>query len=88
EFARRYKEPTIAIVAKYNPSPAAALAEDYDTALAAMTPDGWVSDEVFREEVATRAELIKAANPPDARKLYDYAIVKKISAELKKSGKP
>jgi NitT/TauT family transport system substrate-binding protein len=88
EFARRNKDQTIAIVAKYNPSPAVALAEDYDTALAAMTPDGWVSDEVFKEEVAARAELIKAANPPDAGKLYDYTIVKKISAELKKSWKP
>jgi NitT/TauT family transport system substrate-binding protein len=61
EFARRYKEPTIAMVAKHTPLPPEALLVDYDTALTSMTEEGSVSDDVLREEIATRAELI---NPP------------------------
>ena len=88
EFARRYRENTIAIVGKFNPSSADALSQDYDTALASMTPEGWVPDEVLKDEVATRAEITKVANPPQAAKLYDYSIVKKVYAELKRSSKP
>jgi len=88
EFARRYKDPTIAMVAKYTPFPPDALLVDYDTALSSMTDEGSVSDDVLREEVLTRAELIKSANVPDPAKLYDYSIIKRIYAELKKSWKP
>jgi NitT/TauT family transport system substrate-binding protein len=88
EFARRYKEPTIAIIAKFNPSPAEALNLDYDTALGSMTEEGWVADDVLRDEVMTRAELIKATKSPDPGRLFDYTIIKKVYAELKKSWKP
>jgi len=88
EFARRYKEPTIAMVSKYTPFPPEALQVDYDTALASMTDEGLVSDDVLREEVVTRAELIKSPNVPDPAKLYDYSIIKKVYAELKRSWKP
>jgi ABC-type nitrate/sulfonate/bicarbonate transport system substrate-binding protein len=88
EFARRYKEPTIAMVSKYTPFPPDALLVDYDTALSSMTDEGSVSDDVLREEVLTRAELIKSPNVPDPAKLYDYSIIKRIYAELKKSWKP
>ncbi|HET9549180.1 MAG TPA: ABC transporter substrate-binding protein, partial [Candidatus Binatia bacterium] len=49
EFARRYKEPTIAMVAKHTPLPPDALLVDYDTALASMTDDGTVPDDVLKE---------------------------------------
>jgi len=88
EFARRYKEPTLAIVAKHSPTPADALVRDYDAALASMTPEGSVPEEVLKAEVATRAEITKVANPPDAATLYDYGIIKKIYAELKRGWKP
>ena len=88
EFARRYKEPTIAMVSKYTPFSPDALLVDYDTALSSMTDEGSVSDDVLREEVLTRAELIKSSNVPDPAKLYDYSIIKRIYAELKKSWKP
>ena len=55
EFARRNKEIAIAIVAKYNPLPAEALSVDYDSALVSMTDEGSVSDDVLRDEIATRA---------------------------------
>lgn len=88
EFARRYKEPTIAMVAKHTPLPPEALLVDYDTALTSVTEEGSVSDDVLREEIATRAELIKSPSIPDAAKLYDYSIIKRIYAELKRSWKP
>jgi len=88
EFARRYKEPTIAMVSKYTPFPPDALLVDYDTALSSMTDEGSVSDDVLREEVLIRAELIKSPDVPDPAKLYDYSIIKRIYAELKKSWKP
>jgi NitT/TauT family transport system substrate-binding protein len=55
EFARRNKEIAIAIVAKYNPLPAEALSVDYDSALVSMIDEGSVSDDVLRDEIATRA---------------------------------
>ena len=88
EFARRYKEPTIAIVAKYNSSAPDALAQDYDAALASMTPEGSVPDEVLKAEVAARAEMTKVAKPPDAATLFDYSLIKQIYAELKRGWKP
>jgi NitT/TauT family transport system substrate-binding protein len=86
EYARRYKEQTVTIVAKFDPSPREVIAMDYDAGLASMTEEGWVSHEVLKEEVATRAELIKLSQPPAASKLYDYSIVKKVYSELKASG--
>jgi NitT/TauT family transport system substrate-binding protein len=88
EFARRYKEPTIAMIARHNPAPAEALAVDYDTALGSMTAEGAVSDDVLREEILTRAGLIKAANIPEPSQFYDYSAIKRIYADLKKGWKP
>ena len=53
-----------------------------------MTDEGSVADEVLKEEILTRAELIKTANVPDPSRFYDYSIIKKIYSELKKSWKP
>lgn len=86
EYARRYKEQTVAMVAKFDPTPREAIALEYETNVSVMTEEGWVSQEVLKEEVATRAELSKLAQPPDVSKLYDYSIIRKIYADLKASG--
>jgi NitT/TauT family transport system substrate-binding protein len=88
EFARRYKEPTIAMIAKHNPSPSDVLSLDYETVLGSMTEAGWVADDVLRDEIVTRGELIKVAKLPEPGQLFDYSIIKKVYAELKKSWKP
>jgi len=88
EFARRYKEPTIAMLAKHNPSPLDLLSLDYETALGSMTEEGWVADDVLRDEVVTRAELIEVAKPPEPGQLFDYSIIKKVYADLRKNWKP
>jgi len=88
EFARRYKEPTITMIAKHNPSPSDVLSLDYDTVLGSMTEAGWVADDVLRDEIVTRGELIKVAKLPEPGQLFDYSIIKKVYTELKKSWKP
>jgi ABC-type nitrate/sulfonate/bicarbonate transport system substrate-binding protein len=86
EYARRFKEQTLAVVAKYDKSPRDGIELDYDATVSSMTAAGSVTDDVLRDEVATRAELTKLSNPPDKEKLFDYSIVKRIYADLKSSG--
>jgi NitT/TauT family transport system substrate-binding protein len=86
EYARRFKEPTVAILTKHNPLTAEALALDYDVARGSMTEEGWVSDEILREEVRTRSELLTSAKVPDVETLFDYRLIKKAYDDLKKAG--
>jgi ABC-type nitrate/sulfonate/bicarbonate transport system substrate-binding protein len=86
EYSRRFKEPTVAILAKHNPLTAEALALDYDVAQASMTEEGWVRDETLREEIKTRGELLKSAKVPDVETLFDYRLIRKAYADLKKAG--
>jgi hypothetical protein len=51
-----------------------------------MTEDGSLSDDVLREEVATRAELTKVANPPHISSVFDYTITRKNYVQLKTAG--
>ena len=50
------------------------------------TREGWVGDDVLKEDVAMRAELVNVPVPADYAKFFDYSIVKKIYRELKASG--
>jgi NitT/TauT family transport system substrate-binding protein len=86
EYARRFKDQTLAIIAKYDKSPREGIELDYDATVASMTLEGSVTDDVLRDEIATRAELTKMSNPPEKEKLFDYSIVKKVYAEIKASG--
>jgi ABC-type nitrate/sulfonate/bicarbonate transport system substrate-binding protein len=86
EFARRYRDDTIALIGKHDPSHVEAIKVDYDVTRAAMTEDGSLPDEVLRQEIATRAELTKAANPPPLSAVFDYSITRKNYAQLKTSG--
>lgn len=86
EYARRFKDQTLAVIAKHDKSPREGLELDYDATVSSMTAEGSVTDDVLRDEIATRAELTKMANPPDKDKLFDYSLVKKIYSDLKASG--
>jgi len=86
EYARRFKDQTIAVVSKYDKSPREGIELDYDATVTSMTAEGSVTDDVLKDEIATRAELTKMATPPDKDKLFDYSLVKKIYADLKASG--
>jgi len=86
EFARRYRDETIALISKRDPSPLEAIKVDYEVTKASMTEDGSLPDDILREEVSTRAELTKAANPPNISAVFDYSITKKNYAQLKATG--
>jgi ABC-type nitrate/sulfonate/bicarbonate transport system substrate-binding protein len=86
EYARRFKDQTVAVVSKYDKSPREGIELDYDATISSMTAEGSVTDDVLRDEIATRAELTKMSNPPDKDKLFDYSVIKKIYNDLKASG--
>ena len=86
EFARRYKDDTVSLISKRDPSPVDAIRVDYDVTKASMTEDGSLPDDVLREEAATRAELTKVANPPNISALFDYSITRRNYAQLKATG--
>ena len=86
EFARRYRDETIALISKRDPSPLDAIKIDYDATKASMTEEGSLPDDVLRDEIATRAELTKAANTPDISTVFDYSIIRKNYAQLKAAG--
>jgi len=86
EFARRYKDDTVSLISKRDPSPLDAIRVDYDVTKASMTDDGSLPDDVIKEEAATRAELTKVTNPPPISALFDYIITRKNYAQLKATG--
>ena len=88
EFARRYRDETVALIAKRDASPLSAIRIDYDVTKASMTEDGSLPDDVLKDEVATRAELTKvaAANRPNFSALFDYTITRRNYAQLKAAG--
>ena len=86
EFARRYREETIALISKRDPSPLEAIKVDYEVTKASMTEDGSLPDDVLRDEVTTRAELTKVVNRPSPSALFDYSITRKNYAQLKATG--
>src|ERR1043165_4264791 len=86
EYARRYREQTIPILGKYTQRQREFNEIDYDSTLPVLTAEGWVGDEVLKEDVAMRAELVGMPAPSDYAKFFDYSIVEKIYRELKSTG--
>lgn len=86
EYARRYREQTISILGKYTQHKREFNEIDYDSTLPVLTAEGWVSDEILKEDVAMRAELVGMPAPSDYAKFFDYSVAKKIYRELKTTG--
>ena len=86
EYARRYREQTISILGKYTQRKREFNEFDYDSTLPVLTAEGWVGNEILKEDVAMRAELVGVSPPADYAKFFDYSIVKKIYGDLKNSG--
>jgi ABC-type nitrate/sulfonate/bicarbonate transport system substrate-binding protein len=86
EFARKYKDETISLISKRDPSPLDAIKLDYDVTKASMTDDGSLPDDVLRDEVLTRAELTKVTKAPNIAAVFDYSITRKNYAQLKATG--
>jgi ABC-type nitrate/sulfonate/bicarbonate transport system substrate-binding protein len=86
EYARRYREQTIAIIGKYTQRKREFNEFDYDSTVPVLTAEGWVADDILKDDVAVRAELVGVPVPSDHAKFFDYSITKKIYADLKKTG--
>jgi ABC-type nitrate/sulfonate/bicarbonate transport system substrate-binding protein len=86
EYARRYREQTIPILGKYTQRKREFNEIDYDSTLPVLTAEGWVSDEILKEDVAMRAELANVHPPSDYSKFFDYSVVKKIYRDFKSTG--
>jgi NitT/TauT family transport system substrate-binding protein len=86
EYARRYREQTIAMLGKYTQRKREFNEFDYDSTRPVLTPEGWVGDDVLKEDVAMRAELVGVTAPADYSKFFDYSIARKIYRELKSTG--
>ena len=86
EYAKRYREQTIPIIGKYTQRQREFNEFDYGSTVPVLTPEGWVSDDVIRDDVAVRAELAGVQAPADYAKFFDYSITKKIYADLKRTG--
>jgi ABC-type nitrate/sulfonate/bicarbonate transport system substrate-binding protein len=86
EYARRYRAQTIAILDRYTQRKREFNEIDYDSTLPVLTPEGWVADEILKEDVAMRAELVGVAAPGDISRFFDYSIVKKIYRDLHSTG--
>jgi ABC-type nitrate/sulfonate/bicarbonate transport system substrate-binding protein len=86
EYACRFREQTIAILGKYTQRKREFNEVDYDTTLPVLTAEGWVGDDIIKEDVAMRAELLGVPAPSDYGKFFEYSIVRKIYRELKTTG--
>ena len=86
EFARRYPDETIRLITKRDPTPIEAIKIDYEVTKASMTDDGSLPDDVLKQEISTRSELTKVANPPDISAVFDYSITRRNYAQLKAAG--
>jgi len=86
EYARRYREQTIAILGKHTRRKREFNETDYDSTLPVLTAEGWVGDDILKEDVAMRAELVNVSAPSDYHKFFDYNLVRKIYRDLKTSG--
>jgi NitT/TauT family transport system substrate-binding protein len=86
EYARRYRAQTIAILGKYTQRKREFNEVDYDTTVPVLTAEGSIGDDVIKEDVAMRAELVNVPAPSDSRKFFDYSIVRKVYRELKSTG--
>lgn len=86
EYGRRNRDDAIATIGKHDPSPIEGLRADYEMTRSSMTEEGWLPEDILREEVATRAELTKVAAPANPLGMYDYSIVKKIYGQFRAAG--
>lgn len=88
-YMTKYRDQTLAIVEKHNPSFDRGVDEiDYAETVAILTKDGTVPDNVLKKDMEVRAALLDMSKDqiPSLSKAYDYSIVRAVNAELDKSG--
>jgi len=88
EYYKAFKAQTVQILGKYSGFPQDANELDYQTILAAMTPEGSVPTDVQRADVDGRAQLLKVPTNklPQLANIYSYGAIMDVYKELKASG--
>ncbi len=86
EYARLYREQTITILGKYTQRKREFNEVDYDSTMPVLTTEGWVGDDIIKEDIAMRADLVSVPAPGDSTKFFDYSLVRKIYRDLKIAG--
>lgn len=87
-YMRAFKPETIAIVATYQKEPHLhAIGIDYDEFMKAMTPDLMVGPDLQKSDLEVRAALngVPAAQIPPLENIYDFSLMRGVSAELDKT---
>jgi ABC-type nitrate/sulfonate/bicarbonate transport system substrate-binding protein len=86
-YARDNRSGTIPIVARSQQINEELAAKTYDSALKpAMTIDGTISEDVQRKNVDHLIKRLGSIKTPPLSKIFDYALVKKIHADLQVRG--
>jgi NitT/TauT family transport system substrate-binding protein len=88
-YAAAFREESLAMLVKYNPkTDRQALALEYDDVIRSRTMDGTVAEELQRNEIDIRAELINV--PKDKirplSEIFDFSMANEVNRELKAAG--
>jgi ABC-type nitrate/sulfonate/bicarbonate transport system substrate-binding protein len=86
-YARDNRSGTIPVVARSQQVNAELATKTYDSALRpAMTADGTIPEDLQHKTIDYLAKRLGAAKAPPPHKIFDYALVKKIHADLQAKG--
>ncbi len=86
DYVKRYRAETLDLLAKYNGNARDVNEVDYDQALATLTDDGTLPEDVQLSDARVRAQLVDVSTLPALSKIYDYSLLKNASGRLKQSG--
>jgi NitT/TauT family transport system substrate-binding protein len=85
-YARENRSGTVPILARYLKVKEDFAAKYYDSVRAVMTTDGTVSEELQRPFLKVAIERLRPKDPPSPERIFDYALTKKLYAELQATG--
>ena len=85
-YARENRSGTVPILARYLKVKDDFAAKYYDSVRAVMTANGTVGEELQRPFLKVAIERLRPKDPPPMERIFDYALTKKLYAELQQSG--
>ncbi len=86
EYVKRYKDPTLDVLVKYNGNTREVNEIDYDQVLTTLTEDGSLSEDVQLLDTKVRAHLVDVSAIPPLSQIYDYSLLRRANEQLKQSG--
>ena len=85
-YFRANKEGTLQILEQASGSGRSIVEPDYESALASMTPDGTIDQDIQETDTQVRAALVGVPAPKAIDQIYDFSFVRKVGDELASSG--